>query len=967
MAERALDKVLGLSLDHYYHKAHLSVVKSLQSLVNKLLDVKSRQQEDKILCAEIELLKERMQSPNISSGEMKDFLVEIIFMTTHHYNVSFADIHAIKFTQQNSMKEKRIGYLAASCLLSEDHNLLVLLINTLQKDLNSTNFVENCMALSTVAMLINIETMPAVIQIVEKKINHTREAVRKRAVIALLKFHHLSAESANLASKLQEILFDSDFSVLTAVITAYLCLAKEDPAPLKPLIDRFVSIQRQLLAHKPPSDLNYRGISMPWLQIKLLRLLAYLGMDDFNCSQKIYPVIIDTLASIANPNCLIEYWIKGLSSIVQVNPLFAVEHQMTVVDCLDDPDETLRRKTLDLLCRMINPKNIVFITEKLIKYLQSSEDNYFKSDLVSRICQLAEKFAPDSFWYIKTMNSIFELGKDCVPVTMVDNLLRLIAEGTEDEQSDMELRMYAVHEYFKLLKRPKLSTLLIRAISWVLGEYAYLVDSIQMMNLADNMCILAENVLKQYPGCSCLLITAIMKLISRTNDVSDYTHNFLEEHSNSVNLDVQQRCQEALQLLITLDINDRSEILPVNASCEDIEVDPSLGFLDTFVSNALAYGSLPYRTLNQRKAIPDVKVRSSLKFDPYVNTSASSKETPVEDDGGRVIASHDYSKPEGTEFNRKEFNPQDVNAKKVEGQRPWTKEGYMIQAPLGGQDIEKKAKEENLSNIEEPPSQTILQNKPNYELEEKKRIASALFVGFDSDDIKSLAPAAKDERNRVNDQSSTTASEVTLSAGINSAEPYESPKPASDLLIGDNSTESNLINLSIENIKITEEQLNTNENSRYLEKLIDVEKNQLLDLENNPSPMSANPVADRSIQNPLDDLTDSTISIERELFPAELLSFPHGNLDVLSTPSFGKLRIALMKVWKEDAFIIVLAIANQADKQYNKISTVLKPSSGIQCAVNEKKMENPNFIDNLDIGESVCISARLMFDIYGLG
>ena len=111
------------------------------------------------------------------------------------------------------------------------------------------------MALSTVAMLINIETMPAVTQIVEKKLTHTRysstkrfsslfeqlycryyesfndfvcyrEAVRKRAVIALLRFHQLSAESINLTSKLQQVLFDTDFSVIAAAITAYLHLVK---------------------------------------------------------------------------------------------------------------------------------------------------------------------------------------------------------------------------------------------------------------------------------------------------------------------------------------------------------------------------------------------------------------------------------------------------------------------------------------------------------------------------------------------------------------------------------------------------------------------------------------------------------------------------------------------------------------------------------------------------------------------
>ena len=39
---------------------------------------------------------------------------------------------------------------------------------------------------------------------------------------------------------------------------------------------------------------------------------------------------------------------------------------MVVVDCLDDQDDTLKRKTLELLYKMTNPINVTFIVEKMV-------------------------------------------------------------------------------------------------------------------------------------------------------------------------------------------------------------------------------------------------------------------------------------------------------------------------------------------------------------------------------------------------------------------------------------------------------------------------------------------------------------------------------------------------------------------------------------------------------------------------
>ena len=53
-------------------------------------------------------------------------------------------------------------------------------------------------------------------------------------------------------------------------------------------------------------------------------------------------------------------------------------------------------QTLELLCRMTNPANVTVITDKLVGYLSATVDPFLRKDLVPRIIQLAERFAPDN-------------------------------------------------------------------------------------------------------------------------------------------------------------------------------------------------------------------------------------------------------------------------------------------------------------------------------------------------------------------------------------------------------------------------------------------------------------------------------------------------------------------------------------------------------------------------------------------
>jgi AP-4 complex subunit epsilon-1 len=177
-------------------------------------------------------------------------------------------------------------------------------------------------------------------------------------------------------------------------------------------------------------------VPAPWIQIKLVRLLGVLGHADAQTSAGIYEILHDTLKKAdtginagyaivyeciqtivslyPNPRLLdaaaeaiarfmqsrshnLKYLgVTGLALIVESHPQYAAQHQLAVLDCLEDPDETLQRKTLDLLYRMTNPVNVEFIADKLLVFLDGTTDPFLQKVLTTRVCSIAEKFAPNS-------------------------------------------------------------------------------------------------------------------------------------------------------------------------------------------------------------------------------------------------------------------------------------------------------------------------------------------------------------------------------------------------------------------------------------------------------------------------------------------------------------------------------------------------------------------------------------------
>ncbi|XP_071730558.1 AP-4 complex subunit epsilon-like [Rutidosis leptorrhynchoides] len=648
--------------------------KEFLDLVKSIGEARSKSEEDRIVIHEIETLKRRINEPDIPKRKMKEYIIRLVYIEMLGHDASFGYIHAVKMTHDDSLLLKRTGYLAVTLFLNEDHDLIILIVNTIQKDLKSDNYLVVSAALNACCKLINEETIPAVIQLVVELLGHQKEAVRKKAVMALHSFYQRSPSSVNhLLANFRKKLCDNDPGVMGATLCPLHDLIIIDVNPYKDLVVSFVNILKQVAERRLPKSYDYHQTPAPFIQIKLLKILALLGSGDKKSSEQMYTVIgdimrkSDTSSNIGNailyeciccissiqasPKLLeaaagaiakflksdshnLKYMgIDALGRLIRISPDIAEQHQLAVIDCLEDPDDTLKRKTFELLYKMTKSSNVEVIVDRMIDYMISINDSHYKTETASRCVELAEQFAPSNHWFIQTMNKVFQYAGDLVNPKVAHNLMRLIAEGfgEDDDTADSQLRSSAVESYLKIVDEPKLPSAFLQVICWVLGEYGTADGKYSASYISGKLCDVAEahssdDIVKAYA------VTALMKVYSfeiaagRKFSLLPECHSLLEELFASHSSDLQQRAYE-FQAILDLDANALDNIMPLDASCEDIEIDKSLSFLNSYVQKSLEEGAEPYISESERSGtlnISNIGHRNpyespahSLRFEAY--------------------------------------------------------------------------------------------------------------------------------------------------------------------------------------------------------------------------------------------------------------------------------------------------------------------------------------------------------------
>uniref|UniRef100_A0A8C5SJ32 AP-4 complex subunit epsilon n=1 Tax=Laticauda laticaudata TaxID=8630 RepID=A0A8C5SJ32_LATLA len=752
-----------------------------------------------------------------------------------------------------------------------------------------------------------------------------REIIRRKAIQALYKFYLIAPNQVqHIHDKFRRALCDRDVGVMAASLHIYLQMVKEDSSEYKDLTSSFVTILKQVVGGKLPMDYNYHNTPAPWLQIQLLRILRLLGKDDPRTSELMYDVLDESLRRaeinhnityailfecvhtiyaihpkpdllekaakcigkfVLSPKINLKYLgLKALTYVIQQDSNLALQHQMTIIECLEHPDPIIKRETLELLYRITNEQNVTVIVQKMLDYINQSKEEYnaeccLDGTLVCPFLNVPGTYAPNNEWFIRTMNAVFSVGGDKMHPDILNSFLRLLAEGFEDEKEDIQLRFHAVQSYLSLLedKNAVYPQKFLQVMSWVLGEYSYLLQNVDPEVVLESL----YRILKSNATCETKtwITAAISKIASHTNG-SKTVENFLLEFNASLDTSMRQHAFELKYLYENKELMKR--LFPLDASCKNIVVDASLSFLDGFVAEGLDRGALPYKPHHQRQE-EKLSQEKALNFEPY--GESLSRSFPVSRITGR-------QSPTGVSLssdNSVETGQKENNSLKLEGvKKLWSKEGYLPQkknqeekeektteaALQGGPSVEKVASIFPLQPKEEMTDQTE-------GMKEKQHLASVLFVGLGSQGSTNLMG-----------KGDPAAQKFTRKLKMNEAFPNESSLPV------ESSPSTSLFHEGLTGKK----DLFVNNGHLKFRKS--------LDHQFSPSSLFTHDHMDIFHPSP-----SSPALVQKQLLPTprlpeEAAQHPHSDISELCGNE--SLLVYFSKVWKEDNLLIFLFLANKS-------------------------------------------------------
>ncbi|XP_012542650.1 AP-1 complex subunit gamma-1 isoform X4 [Monomorium pharaonis] len=523
-------------------------------------------------------------------------IAKLLYIHMLGYPAHFGQLECLKLIASPRFTDKRIGYLGAMLLLDERQDVHLLITNCLKNDLNSpTQFVIG-LALCTLGAIASPEMARDLASEVERLMKSPNAYIRKKAALCAFRIIRRVPELMEMfLPATRSLITEKNHGVLITGVTLITEMCENSVDTLnhfKKIVPNLVRILKNLIlaGYSPEHDVS--GVSDPFLQVKILRLLRILGRNDVDASEAMNDILAqvatntETSKNVGNTilyetvlsimdiksesglrvlavNILGRFLLNNDKNIryVALNTLLktvyvdtsAVQrHRSTILECLKDPDVSIRRRAMELSFALVNSNNIRNMMKELLLFLERA-DPEFKAQCSSNIVMSAERFAPNKRWHLETLFKVLVAAGNYVRDDVVACTIQLISE-TQPQQGYAVSALWHALEKDTSDKQP-----LAQVATWCIGEYGDLLlygpsseDAETPVNLTEDEIIdvyqrLLWNpqntvVTKQYT------LLSLTKLSTRFQKGHEKIRQIIDTFGSNLHIELQQRGIEFSQL-----------------------------------------------------------------------------------------------------------------------------------------------------------------------------------------------------------------------------------------------------------------------------------------------------------------------------------------------------------------------------------------------------------------------------------
>lgn len=605
----------------------------LRELIRNIRTCKTAAEERSVVSKECAAIRTSFKED--ASAYRHRNVAKLLFINMLGYPTHFGQLECLKLIASSRFSDKRLGYLGLTLLLDEATEVLMLVINSIKNDLSHQNQYVTGLALCALGNIGNQEMSRSLCREVEFLLDSPNPYVRKKAALCALRMiRRVEDIEERFTRHIEQLLLDKSHGVVlggSALLLAVLEQKPQDIGEFTHLVPQLVRVLKGVLTagYSYASEYDISGITDPFLQCALLRLLRVLSKDEvlsdelndvlaevctntegtknvgnailYECVQTVIHVQAESGLRVLAINILgrflenrdnnIRYVsLLTLQQVVKVDVKAVQKHRSIIMECLKDTDVSIRKRALDVSCALIGPDNVKTMTKELLNFLLTAEDD-FKEDLVMKICMAVDRYPPNKRWQVDAFIKVLCLAGNFVQCEVRDSFLQTISCSTE-------LQRYAATKLYYALANNSNQRRLVEASLWTIGEFADLLvddkgggitsdgqENIQLTptEIVDGV----EEVITRRsrmphsaaPSSSAggseveeIYIHCLLKLTARLPDQTERLQQLLKPYTKHICVELQQRACEYGELLSSAQWNvQRTTLLdrmPVSASAK---------------------------------------------------------------------------------------------------------------------------------------------------------------------------------------------------------------------------------------------------------------------------------------------------------------------------------------------------------------------------------------------------------------